>query len=325
MAKLHQKLAPYMLKTLGISLSASPWEQARRLPYYLQDRYTFFESVILDMPCLLMVDRSENAASPTGIRKNLDQVQLESGKAVLYVRDSVTDNIRQRLILQRVPFIVPGNQMYLPMLGIDLREHFRKIRDKRPHFRPATQVVLLDMLLGSDRYNAAELAKKLGYSAMTIGRAMDEIELAKLAQATPVGRERPLRLSKPKFDIWQQAQSFLTSPVRETRWISQGSSQDVSRPLAGLSALSQCSMLASPKHLTVAAHSKNRKTLLQKNVKESLPGEPDALCIEVWRYSPTLFARENRVDPLSLYLSLRENNDERVQAALERMIGELTW
>ncbi len=29
-------------------------------------------------------------------------------------------------IAQKVPFIVPGNQLYLPDLGLDLREYFRQ-------------------------------------------------------------------------------------------------------------------------------------------------------------------------------------------------------
>lgn len=33
---------------------------------------------------------------------------------------------RKRLIEQKVPLLVPGNQLYLPDLGIDLREYFRK-------------------------------------------------------------------------------------------------------------------------------------------------------------------------------------------------------
>ena len=33
---------------------------------------------------------------------------------------------RKRLIEQKVPSIVPGNQLYLPDLGLDLREYFRR-------------------------------------------------------------------------------------------------------------------------------------------------------------------------------------------------------
>jgi len=48
--------------------------------------------------------------------------------------------------------------------------------------------------------------------------------------------------------------------------------------------------------------------------------EPGTLEIEVWSYAPILFAKDKLVDRLSLYLSLKESKDERVEAALEEMM-----
>ena len=45
---------------------------------------------------------------------------------VVYVTRTFAPYECKRLIEQKVPFLVPGNQRYLPDLGIDLREHFRK-------------------------------------------------------------------------------------------------------------------------------------------------------------------------------------------------------
>jgi 2,3-bisphosphoglycerate-independent phosphoglycerate mutase len=52
-------------------------------------------------------------------------------------------------------------------------------------------------------------------------------------------------------------------------------------------------------------------------------------CIEVWKYSPVALTKgvtkQNNVDPLSLYLSLRENKDERIEMALEKIIENYIW
>jgi hypothetical protein len=52
-------------------------------------------------------------------------------------------------------------------------------------------------------------------------------------------------------------------------------------------------------------------------------------CIEVWKYSPFALTKgvtkQNNVDPLSLYLSLRENKDERIEMALEKIIENYIW
>jgi len=42
--------------------------------------------------------------------------------------------------------------------------------------------------------------------------------------------------------------------------------------------------------------------------------------IEIWKYDPELFAREGVVDPLSLYLSLKDTKDEPFQMALEQQV-----
>ncbi len=47
--------------------------------------------------------------------------------------------------------------------------------------------------------------------------------------------------------------------------------------------------------------------------------------IEVWRYSPRLLYDREAVDRLSLYLDLREDEDERVQSALEEMMRGVEW
>ncbi len=119
------------------------------------------------------------------------------------------------MIEQKVPFIVPGNQMYLPMLAIDLREHFRRIREESPTFSPSTQVVVLHALLRAAGHVLipAEMAPRLAYSAMTMTRAFDELETANLAEVTVRGRERCLRFTGGRKEIWGNALPFLRSPV----------------------------------------------------------------------------------------------------------------
>lgn len=46
---------------------------------------------------------------------------------------------------------------------------------------------------------------------------------------------------------------------------------------------------------------------------------------QLWCYPPELFARDGRVDCFSLYLSLRTEEDARVEAALEEMMAKMAW
>ena len=97
-------------------------------------------------------------------------------------------------------------------------------------------------------------------------------------------------------------------------------------PQAGLGALAHYSMLADPGHVTIALSREDWRSLQERNVaKTSMPDEPGAMAVEVWGYAPALFAVDGWVDRLSLYLSLQDTQDERVQAALDRMIQEVAW
>ena len=47
--------------------------------------------------------------------------------------------------------------------------------------------------------------------------------------------------------------------------------------------------------------------------------------IQVWKYNPKMLSTEGVVDKLSLYLSLKDNDDERIQIELDRLINEMSW
>src|SRR5660397_140392 len=97
-----------------------------------------------------------------------------------------------------------------------------------------------------------------------------------------------------------------------------------SRTVAGDTALAALSMLVPPKEPVYALGSQAWKKIA--NNVEQIPVEDVETCrIQLWCYDPALFARGGRVDCFSLYLSLRDEEDERVEAALEEMMEKTAW
>jgi hypothetical protein len=325
-ANLHE-LERYVQDALGVSLKTTPWSGADRLPHFLRERYKFAQAELLGLHALLVIDTNPEEQSPAVVRKHMDTLQTKQHADLIYVRAQVTAYNRKRLIEQRVPFIVPGNQMYLPMLAIDLRENFRRIREEIPTFSPSTQVVVLYTLL-SDAGQVlipAELAPRLGYSAMTMTRAFNELETASLAEVAIRGRERCLRFSRDRREIWEKAQSFLRSPVNKRLFIRR--TEGAEAPIrAGLTALAHYSMLAPPAHTIYALSREDWKALRRRHKIIEVPArDPDGSEIEVWWYPPALFAEDGIVDRLSLYLSLKDDHDERTETALEEMMEKFKW
>lgn len=85
-------------------------------------------------------------------------------------------------------------------------------------------------------------------------------------------------------------------------------------------------MLTPPAYTTCALSREEWKTPHQRSQTIEVPtGDPDAREIEVWSYPPALFAENEIVDPLSLYLSLKGDTDERTQSALHEMMRKFGW
>lgn len=327
-----QELLPnikrYFHDILGVEVSITPWQDEGRVPLFLRDRYQFLITELINQHCLFLVDTCEQEETPVTIRKHIEQLRGKWAAPVIYVRERITSYNRKRLIEHKVPFVVPGNQMYLPMLGLDLREHFKKPHPEGTHaLRPASQVVLIHALLREEaELSPTILADKLGYSIMTMSRVLDELEAVDLGESASVGRERHLHFLAPRHEIWEKAQPLLRNPVTKHHLIRcpPGAKPSVCR--CGLDALAHYSMLAEPKGMSFALGREDWKVFRQNAQAEVAMGdEPEAMTIELWSYAPALLADDGWVDRLSLYLSLRDTEDERVQAALDQMIKEIPW
>lgn len=328
MKSLLRDFERHLKENLDITAVTEKWGGVDRLPFFLRDSYTFYEVSLLKTPCLLMVAHDNNEQTPATIRKQMLQVQAKWDGEVIYLCPSVSAYNRKRLIAQKVPFVVPGNQMYLPMLGIDLREHFRQIRSAAPgKLSPSTQAVVLHALLHAPTdYTPSRLASHLGYTVMTLTRAFDELVSLGLGEVVTVGRERVLRFSDGKKELWQRSRKFMRSPVKR-RTIIRPPEDKWCGIHAGLTALAHFTLLAPPSIPVYAVSPDDWKSMKLTGATVELPAaEPQSYEVEIWNYSPLLFKEgADVVDRFSLYLSLQDNVDERVQFALENMMKEVLW
>ncbi len=310
----------YLDEVLGVRGKIRPWKRKAKLPFFMVDYYAFYETSLLGHSCLLMIAQEGSEVTPAKIRKHWELAQSKYQGLCIYVPAAITSYNRKRIIEHRVPFIVPGNQMYLPDLGIDLREYFRKLRTTKKSFSPATQLVVIYALLhGTDkRYVPSELARELGYTSMTLTRVFDELEMANIGIIHRTGRERWWIFVGNKRELWEQTKPLMRSPVKYRTWI-KGKAK-TPKLQAGESALSQFSMLNQPNIPIYAISGDEWKNWKNAGIKELPMSEDASFELEIWHYNPNLFAENDFVDPFSLYLSLKETTDERIEIALEEMV-----
>jgi hypothetical protein len=320
----------YLHETLGIAPKVRAWPGAGKLPYFLQDSFKVRELKVLDRQMLLAIDKRPEKQGLANVRGQMDKLRQLAGMPVVYVTGTLASYERKRLIEQKVPFLVPGNQLYLPDLGIDLREYFRK-PPAAPDtaLSPATQAMLIAVLLRRPwraEWQPAEVVSELGYTAMTLSRAVKELTAAGIATLRTEGRARWLHTERTAAEAWERAKPLLRSPIKRRFWARPDPKWKPSNVrLAGLSALARYSMLSEPQWPIYAVSLAQWKAATQAGIEilpEPLPG---ACEWELWHYNPVLVPNSETVDPLSLTLSLQGNTDERVQLALDELKGRLPW
>jgi hypothetical protein len=321
------QLESYVGDMLHVGLRLRPWPGRRGVPGFLSHQYDYYEGCLQDVPMLFLFSVAEQTARSAG--KHAQAIGAYWPHAVVFVFARIQPDTRQRLIRAGIPFVVPGTQLYLPMLGLSLRERFQPRPPGRDQLSPSAEALLLHALLGREREanTPTKIAGHLGYTAMAMVRAFNQLESAGLVRTSRIGRERSFTLASDPAGVWEKAQPFLATPVKRRLWLA-GSPVALKEAglKSGLSALAEYSAIAAtgvPSRALTTGELKAHGEYLDSS-QATVRGDAE-LEIEVWTYSPKSLSDSGTVDRLSLYLDLREDEDERVQSALEEMMRGVQW
>lgn len=216
------------LSTIGGDL---PWiealpEFASKLPPFLKQRYRISRADLFGRKYLLAIEEPrEGDPSPTEYARDARTIKERLTADVILVLSNIPAYIRNRLIHQKVPFIVPGTQMFLPMLMIDLREHFPKSKTKSQDVLSAVSQLVILYHLSRESLSETplgQIASHLRYSPMAISKAQDELQNADLCEVHRSGRTLSLHFDLKGKDLWQKAAPLLSTPVKRTLWFRWG-------------------------------------------------------------------------------------------------------
>lgn len=315
----------YLEKTLSIVVDFQSWKEKGRLPLYLRELYDFYTITVLSSTFLMLVYREEKEQTPAIVRKHIDQIRTKYSGDMVYGCLNMTSYNRVRFIEQGISFIVPDNQMFLPFLGLDLREYYKGAKQKIEKLSPSAQAVVLYFLLQKeyDNIHSTLLSSKVQYSLMTIHRALNQLEDIGAIKQIDQGRKSHYQFVYQGKQLWDFILPFLESPVLRKVVLPTQFSRHL--PIqAGLSALSHYSMLDEPQRKVFATNSPQILKEIE-GYRELPEKEWDAIEIEIWKYDPILLSKDGLVDKLSLFLSLRDNPDERIVASLKEMMGDIEW
>lgn len=326
----RERLEAYLEIVLQRDVALQDWDGHGRLPVFLTRLYQFFQSRIGQTPLLFMFAEETGEHTPAAIAKHLDLVRPEFDGIVVYSAERIAAGFRARLVAGGVAFAVPGNQLFVPELATDLREYFRGPKPERADkLSPSAQLVLFfHVLEGGQRrqWSPTELAAPLGYSIMTMSRALEELAVFGLARIERRGRRKLLWFLAEGRLLIEDSRTLLIRPERRqdcVRWLKH--LPDL--PLAGEHALACFSDLNPPSAPPVyAVTQEQRRGLLVDGWAELEEADYSADgSLATWKYDPRVLARNQIVDPLSLYAQFRGDADERLSMAADQLLEQTTW
>jgi hypothetical protein len=323
----------YIKEILGFTpeTEALPKSELKSLPFFYNESYHFYKWNFQNKSFILMSPSHQSEdITPAELSKQANLAARHLLRVVILLLPAMASFNRLRLITYKTPFVVPGKQMYLPDLLIDLREHFTRLRGKiGENMTPSAQAVLLYCIINR-KYGPmtnGEFSEKLKYSRMTLNRAFDELESFELAKNKAQGRDKIICFEYKGRDLWNKAISLMRSPIKKKVFLKSLPRQQSFLRKAGISALSEKTMISGDETQVFALGNDDYKFLIRNDKTEEAGFPEEAGCaVEIWKYSPcVLSAKSETVDPLSLFLSLRNEHDERIQGALEELMEGFQW
>lgn len=327
-----------MVLDLDIQIDLLGRKDLQDLPLYIRDSYKIYKAIFFEKSVLLMEPKEKDGYRISLIHANMGVVRKRLGYPVVALLSTCNALQRSRLIAKRISFIVPGTQLYLPEMLVDLREVYpSKAKEiTRQQLRPSAQFLLIFHLLHSvnrydlAKYNYKSIAALTGYSPMAITLAAENLNNLGLIDIIGT-KDKSMSFRYDKKELWEKTLSggLVRNPVN-VKVYSDKLPTDLRLLKSNVYALSDYSDISQGNQEYYAIEKTDYQNLVKRNAFENVNKDEGKICMEVWKYSPgriwgDFFSIHNSVDPISLYISLQDSADERVEMALEQIIREFQW
>lgn len=311
----------FIEKTLHQKIELVPFDCADLFPLVLQANYDCYIMKIDRQECILAVLKADISLSM--IRKQYKRISQITGKyCVLYLK-KLTHYSKNKMLEEGIAFIWEGRQVYIPFLGLLLQKN--ETRDIKPCFRISflTQRLLLTAIYDEwDNVSVTEAAERLAVSKMSITRVFDEIESLDIPVLKKTGRFRRYARIGNKKETWKIIEVFLRSPLLREYHLENEFPEKLMK--SGISALAELSMLGDNPYPTYCI---TKYDIRKKGIdrEQEVPrGELPGCIIQELGYCIP-FKDGKVVDPLTVYLLLKKEEDPRVEIALEEMMEKYVW
>ena len=291
----------YIEDVLGLPVTYHHWKGEVELPFYITERYKMRLAEIGAARCIFLWPSGE-LSQMGSLRRQIRRIRMEEALPVVFVLESVDRYRRASLISEKIPFVVPDSQLYLPFIGVVLQEKYYARAMRLEHLQPSSQLLLFYWVYGSQkRIYMNNAVKSLGLSAMTVTRAFRQLEETGFFVSGKESVQKYLESDLETEVLLEKAEEFLISPVSEVIYVNTQEVGSTDLLTAGETALYEQGFLTEAPTVPCAAVFKKNNVLSGSKVLIDAASQAE---IQLWKYDPRVLAQGDTVDPLSLALSM---------------------
>lgn len=314
----YDNVADFMITSINIEgkeVTLSAMSKSQLGGVWLEAMWTFrfYEAFFMEYELVVLEQKKDKKCTPMQLEQFANRLQGHFGKTIVFLLDPMPAYLRQRLAERGVYFIISGKYAFLPFLYAN-----RKVADKTPakQLTPSAQYLLLWHLQEKsiEGQTARTLDQTVPLPYLTISRAIMTMEELGLCECRREGKMKVVHFSHSGKDLWEKILPFMLSPVKKVLYCDLFKGSAIT---GGINALSHYTHINPEEQTTIVVTQAQMKQLQV----EGLNPVEGAVRIEVWKYAP--IAENGYVDKLSLALSLRDDNDERVLKEVEQMIDSV--
>lgn len=286
----------------------------KKLPVDIRLRFTPYlldfngdEMMVLDL-------KKDTFLTPSVAHKLCLDLEKTIEKPVVFLFKKLTYYERDRYIRLNVYFLVSRKYAFLPYLLINAKAPATPL--SRMLNAKAQHILLHHLQVAKlDGMTIDKLEEIFPYKYVILTRAIKVLEDLELCfSMINDEHKKVIHFTMQGRELWERALPYTINPITRTTFAE--SIKDANLIVSGINALAHYNRKAKISRTTYAIFQKEAK-----NVKLEHQNPLDGgIKIEVWSYPP--LAQDGFVDPLSLYLTLKEDPDT-TEKELDTMIEKL--
>lgn len=306
------------------------------LPILYLNKYELAKLSLREKDFLLIKEKREGSLET--LVNQAEYLKERTGLDFILVFTQCSEEKKRDLLYARIPFMDYKKNFFIPEMGLLLQSSRQYL--KKSQFVPSEQIVLIQLLLLKEsEIDVSQIQKMTNLSIPTIYRALKNF----IKREWVVSDRQSYIFAKSREQIFKEAEAYFFSPIKKSvyldiemvdkvRWILKNMNKEEWK-VSNITALSNISRLANNESYYAVSKQVFKQLEKESEIRYIKDRISAWTVLEIWEYEPISFDyiwngwenklvswdEEKMVDPISLYLSLKEEEDDRIADEIEEL------